>query len=484
MAIELKVPRVGESINEVEIGEWLKKEGDSVAADETIVMLDSAKTTVELPAPSAGVLGKIVKQTGETAQVGETIALLEEAGATPTKSAAPEATAQNGAAQPPAQAIAAQTEASTQKPAKEDDQGNQRAEQPHDSKANPAIAAQEQPEQEARVMPAAQRLLAEQNLSAQDVQASGPGGRVLKEDVMRHAAGTAQNAQSQAPTREGVVEPSEIERPAPPQPDGKAPQETRQPASATTTATPAPQPSTQQAAPTPAGDEEVVPMSMLRRHVAQRLVEAQQNAALLTTFNEIDMTNVMQMRKDYQDAFTKKYGIKLGFMSFFVKAVIDSLKQTPGINAEIRGKDIVYKNYYDIGVAIGSGKGLVVPVIRRAERLSFAEIEKAIADFAGRVKENKLSPDDLQGGTFTITNGGIYGSLMSTPIINPPQSGILGMHSIQERPIARNGQVVIAPMMYVALTYDHRVVDGREAVTFLVRIKDCIENPARMLIEV
>jgi 2-oxoglutarate dehydrogenase E2 component (dihydrolipoamide succinyltransferase) len=489
MAIELKVPRVGESINEVEIGEWLKKEGDSVAADETIVMLDSAKTTVELPAPSAGVLGKIVKQTGETAQVGETIALLEEPGAA-AKGATPEdatrqsSSTQNGAAQPPAQVVAEQTEASTLHDAKEDDQGNQHDEQPHDSKANPAIAAQEhaQPGQEARVMPAAQRLLAEQNLSPQDVQASGPGGRVLKEDVMRHSAGTVQNGQAQPPTREGVVEPSEIERPAPPQPDGKAPQETRQPAP--TTAASAPQLSTQQAAPTPSGNEEVVPMSMLRRHVAQRLVEAQQNAALLTTFNEIDMTNVMQMRKDYQDAFTKKYGIKLGFMSFFVKAVIDSLKQTPGINAEIRGKDIVYKNYYDIGVAIGSGKGLVVPVIRRAERLSFAEVEKAIAEFAGRAKENKLSPDDLQGGTFTITNGGIYGSLMSTPIINPPQSGILGMHSIQERPIARNGQVVIAPMMYVALTYDHRVVDGREAVTFLVRIKDCIENPARMLIEV
>ncbi|HEX8237709.1 MAG TPA: 2-oxoglutarate dehydrogenase complex dihydrolipoyllysine-residue succinyltransferase [Abditibacteriaceae bacterium] len=484
MAIELKVPRVGESINEVEIGEWLKKEGDSVAADETIVMLDSAKTTVELPAPSAGVLGKIVKQTGETAQVGETIALLEEAG-TSAGAASEKATAQNGATQPPAQTVALQAETSTQQPAKEDDQGDQHAQQPHDSKENPAIAAQEQPEQEARVMPAAQRLLAEQNLSPQDVQASGPGGRVLKEDVMRHAADTAQNGQAQAPTKEGTVEPSQIERTAPAQPDGKAPQETRQPAPvAKAAAAPAPQPSTQQAASTPSNDEEVVPMSMLRRHVAQRLVEAQQNAALLTTFNEIDMTNVMQMRKDYQDAFTKKYGIKLGFMSFFVKAVIDALKQTPGINAEIRGRDIVYKNYYDIGVAIGSGKGLVVPVIRRAERLSFAEVEKAIAEFAGRAKENKLSPDELQGGTFTITNGGIYGSLMSTPIINPPQSGILGMHSIQERPIARSGQVVIAPMMYVALTYDHRVVDGREAVTFLVRIKDCIENPARMLIEV
>jgi 2-oxoglutarate dehydrogenase E2 component (dihydrolipoamide succinyltransferase) len=489
MAIELKVPRVGESINEVEIGEWLKKEGDSVAADETVVMLDSAKATVELPAPSAGVLGKIVKQTGETAQVGDTIAILEDAGASNGTSATQGVAAQSSSTQSPStEAIAARAEGSTGHDAKEDDQGDQHAEQPFDSKANPAAVQEGAGEAAANgavVMPAAQRLLAENNLNAGDVTASGPGGRVLKEDVINHVAGNAGNAQA-APVREGAVEPSQIEHPAPAQPDGKAAQETRQPA---TVATVAPQAATQAPASatstqTAPGAEEVVPMSMLRRHVAQRLVEAQQNAALLTTFNEIDMSNVMAMRKEYQDAFTKKYGIKLGFMSFFVKAAVDALKQTPGINAEIRGKDIVYKNYYDIGVAIGSGKGLVVPVIRRAERLSFAEIEKTIADFAARVKDNKLSPDELQGGTFTITNGGIYGSLMSTPIVNPPQSGILGMHSIQERPIARDGQVVIAPMMYVALTYDHRVVDGREAVTFLVRIKDCIENPARMLIEV
>jgi 2-oxoglutarate dehydrogenase E2 component (dihydrolipoamide succinyltransferase) len=225
-------------------------------------------------------------------------------------------------------------------------------------------------------------------------------------------------------------------------------------------------------------------MSRLRRTVAERLVEAQRNAALLTTFNEIDMTDVMQLRREYGEAFQKKYQVKLGFMSFFVKAVIDALKQFPALNAEIRGTDIVYHNYFDLGIAIGGGRGLVVPVLRNAERLSFAEIEKAIGDFARRAQENKLMPDELHGGTFTLSNGGVYGSLLSTPIVNPPQSGVLGMHTIQERPVARDGAVVIRPMMYVALTYDHRLVDGREAVTFLKRLKEAIESPARMLMEV
>ena len=227
-----------------------------------------------------------------------------------------------------------------------------------------------------------------------------------------------------------------------------------------------------------------MPMSKLRRTVAERLVEAQRNAALLTTFNEIDMSGVMALRKEYGEAFQKKYTVKLGFMSFFVKAAIDALKQFPVINAEVRGTDIIYHNYFDIGVAIGSGKGLVVPVLRNAERMSFAEIELAIGDLGRRAQENKLKPDELQGGTFTISNGGVYGSLLSTPIVNPPQSGVLGMHGIQERPIAHEGQVVIRPMMYIALTYDHRIVDGREAVTFLRRVKEAIENPTRMLIEI
>ena len=231
-------------------------------------------------------------------------------------------------------------------------------------------------------------------------------------------------------------------------------------------------------------EEEIIPMSPLRRRIAERLVAAQQTAALLTTFNEIDMTAVMALRRQYRESFEKKYSIKLGFMSFFVKASIEALKLIPQVNAEVRGTDIVYRNYYDIGIAIGGGRGLVVPVLRHAERMSFAEIERAIDDFARRAETNKLNLDELRGGTFTITNGGIYGSLLSTPIINPPQSGILGMHAIQERPVAREGQIVIRPMMYVALTYDHRIVDGREAVTFLRHIKGLLEDPARILLEV
>jgi 2-oxoglutarate dehydrogenase E2 component (dihydrolipoamide succinyltransferase) len=295
-------------------------------------------------------------------------------------------------------------------------------------------------------MPSARRALKERGVKAEDVEPSGPGGRVMKEDVLRHDA-------------PGPVEPS--------------------------SPSPAPLARKPEAPAAPPGElEESVAMSPFRRRIAERLVEAKSVAALLTTFNEIDMSAVMALRKQHQDAFLEKYGIKLGFMSFFVKASIDALKLIPAVNAEIRGTNIVYKNHYDVGVAVGGGKGLAVPVIRHADRLSFAEVERNIADFGKRAKENRLELSELQGGTFTISNGGIYGSLLSTPIVNPPQSGILGLHAIQDRPIALNGAVVIRPMMYIALTYDHRLVDGREAVTFLKRIKSCLEEPSRMLLEV
>jgi 2-oxoglutarate dehydrogenase E2 component (dihydrolipoamide succinyltransferase) len=284
--------------------------------------------------------------------------------------------------------------------------------------------------------------LAAHGLEAADVAPSGPGGRLLKEDIDRHVA--------------------------------------RQTADPTTTVPTAPAPAA------PGGGEDdcqIVPMSPLRRRVAERLVEAQQTAALLTTFNEIDLSAVIALRRSHRETFQRKHGVKLGFMSFFVKSVIEALKQVPQLNAEIRGTDIIYHNRFDIGVAIGGGKGLVVPVVRGADRMSFADIERAIEDFGRRAMENKIKLDELQGGTFTISNGGIYGSLLSTPIVNPPQSGILGMHAIQERPVARDGQVVIRPMMYVALTYDHRLVDGREAVLFLVRVRELVEEPARMLLE-
>jgi len=432
MAIELKIPEVGESIVEVEIGDWLKKEGEQVAKDEPVVSLESEKATVELPSPDSGRISQILKLKGETAKVGETIGYLEKDG----KESAPDSK---------------EPEVRTRKPEersqKEEEKPGARisqAEATQSSEAQPERKKDSKPP-ERRVMPAAERALAERGLRVEEIEPTGPGGRLLKEDVLR---------KSESPERQHAnrTEPPSIASERPSKEPGR--------------------------------EEEIVPMSRLRRTVAERLVEAQRNAALLTTFNEVDMTNVMALRKQYGEEFQRKYNVKLGFMSFFVKACIDALKQFPGVNAEVRETNIIYHNYFDIGVAIGGGKGLVVPVLRNAERLSFAEIEVAIGDFARRAKENKLKVDELQGGTFTISNGGIYGSLLSTPIVNPPQSGVLGMHAIQDRPVAREGNVVIRPMMYLALTYDHRIVDGREAVTFLKRIKEVIESPARMLMEV
>ena len=295
----------------------------------------------------------------------------------------------------------------------------------------------------------------EKGVSPAEVQGTGLGGRILKEDVMRHL-------EERTPTK-----PQEAPPPPPP-------------------SRPAPPPSTptQPPADKPWRVSEAVPMTPLRRRIAERLLMVRQTTAMLTTFNEADMSAVIALRKEFGEAFQKKYGVKLGFMSFFVKAVVQALKEIPELNAEIRDNHIVYHRYYDIGIAVGGGEGLVVPVIRDADRLSFAEIERQIADFAERARTKKLKPEELMGGTFTITNGGIYGSLNSTPLLNPPQVGILGMHAIQERPVARDGQVVIRPMMYLALSYDHRIVDGREAVTFLRRVKELIENPARLLLEV
>lgn len=409
MAIEIKVPPVGESVSEGMIDEWLVKEGEWIAQDEPLVAIETDKASMEVPAPVSGVVTKILKKAGDDVEIDEVIGEMEEA-EKPAGAAGPSKAAD---ATPPA---------ATPAPA--------------------APAAASAPAQAGHVMPAARRALADAGLNAGDVAATGPGGRLLKEDVQRHAASA----------------------PAP-----AAPVATPQPA----------------AAPAPAGERSVerVRMSPLRRTVARRLVESQQNAAMLTTFNEIDMSAVMNLRRQYKEPFLAKHGVKLGFMSFFVKAVIEGLKEVPGVNAQIEDNEILYHHYYDIGVAVGGGRGLVVPVIRNAEQLSFAEVEKTIGDLAVRARDNKLKLEELEGGTFTISNGGIYGSLLSTPILNPPQSGILGMHKIEERPIAVNGEVVIRPMMYVALSYDHRLVDGREAVTFLVRVKERIEDPSRILLE-
>src|SRR4029077_15316172 len=373
MAVELKIPSVGESITEVEIGEWLKAEGDRAEKDENLVVIETEKVTFELAAPVSGIVTKVLKKKGAVASVGEVIGYLE----------------------------AAATVGAAKKAEKTEDEhketGSEERKEPEHS-----TSKAETP----RIMPAAQRVLAERGLRSEDVRPSGPGGRLLKEDVLRHVG-------------QG--------------PDDREKKPAQAKASAGT-----PEPSSQR-------EEETVTMSPMRRRIAQRLVEAQQTAALLTTFNEIDMAAVISLREKHQALFQEKYQIKLGFMSFFVKAAIAALKLVPQVNAEIRGNDIVYRNYFDIGVAVGSGRGLVVPVLRHAERMSFAEIELAIAGFVRRAQENKLKLEELEGGTFTITNGGIYGSLLSTPIVNPPQSGILGMHAIQDRPVARGGDGGIPP---------------------------------------
>ena len=414
MPVELKIPAVGESISEVQIARWLKQEGDAVAKDESVAVLESDKATVELPAPVAGAISKLVRKAGEIVKVGDVIALIEEGAA--------------GRASAKAAAEAPATK-STPSPA-----------------PAPVTASSAAPQ----VMPAAARVLAETGLSLETIKPTGPGGRLLKEDVQR----AAETKAAPAPAPKTSVAPA-----------------------------PAPVASAPTALSAGYREEELVPMTMLRRTVAKRLVAAQQTMAILTTFNEVDLSEVMALRKQFQEAFQAKYGIKVGFMSFFVKAVVDALRLVPALNAEVRGNDILYRNYCDIGVAIGGGKGLVVPVLRNAERMSFAEIELVIVEFAKRAADGKIKPEELHGGTFSISNGGVYGSMLSTPIINPPQSGILGMHAIQDRPVARDGQVVIRPMMYLALSYDHRVVDGKEAVTFLVRIKDCIENPVRLMLD-
>jgi 2-oxoglutarate dehydrogenase E2 component (dihydrolipoamide succinyltransferase) len=423
MPIELKVPEVGESITEVQIGPWKKQEGDTVRLDETVVEIESDKATVELPAPAAGTITRILKAAGEQATVGEVIGLMEEAGV-----------AAGTAASPPASEPVVDVRRSESRTVI--------------GSVQPAGTSTQPPEAKApqRVMPAAARVLGEAGVPAEGVPGTGPGGRVTKQDAIS-ATVAQQSASVPAPAR----------------------------------ATPVPS-----AVPSLAGGREERPvlMSPIRRRIAERLVEAQHEAALLTTFNEVDMSAVMALRGRYKDAFLKRHGVKLGFMSFFVKAAVEALREIPQVNAEFREPHIVYRDYCDIGIAVGGGKGLVVPVIRNAEMLGFSEIESTIADFAVRAADNKIKLEELQGGTFTISNGGVYGSLLSTPIINPPQSGILGLHAIQERPVAYEGQVVIRPMMYMALSYDHRLVDGREAVTFLKRIKETMEDPSRLLLEV
>ncbi|HET9555450.1 MAG TPA: 2-oxoglutarate dehydrogenase complex dihydrolipoyllysine-residue succinyltransferase [Anaeromyxobacteraceae bacterium] len=419
MSITLVVPSLGESVQQAQVGTWLKQEGEAVAADEPIVEVESEKATVALPAPAAGVLRRQLKRTGDTVTVGEVIGELEE-GATAT----PTAPTPNPSSSPnpnPFSVSVAPSAGSAPSP-----------------RPSPPVGEREK-NVAVRLTPSARRALAEHGAA----QATALG----KEEVLRALAPSP--------------------RPSPPA--GET--ESRGPALAR---------------PAVAGDRErVVPMSPLRRTVARRLLEAQSTAAILTTFNEIDMSKVLALREKLGPAFLEKHGVKLGFMSLFVKGAVEGLRAFPAVNAEVRGDAIVYKDHYDVGVAVGGGKGLVVPVVRDADRLSFAEIEKTVGELARKARENRITMDDLAGGTFTISNGGIYGSLLSTPILNPPQSGILGLHKIQKRPVAIEGDAIaVRPMMYVALSYDHRLVDGREAVGFLVRVKECLEDPERLLLEV
>jgi len=408
---EIRVPTLGESVTEATIGRWFKKAGDAVAVDEPLVELETDKVTIEVPAPSAGVLGEISAKDGETVAVGALLGQITE-GAAGAK---------------PAAAAAAPAKAAPAAPA-------------------PAPAASKSAPVDAPLAPSVRKLSTESGIDAATVPGSGKDGRVTKGDML-----------------------AAIEKAA------SAPTPVNQPAAAVHVR-----------APSPADDaarEERVKMTRLRQTIARRLKDVQNTAAMLTTFNEVDMSHIMAMRTQYKDVFEKKHGTKLGFMGFFTKACVQALKDIPAVNAEIDGGDLIYKNYYHVGVAVGTDKGLVVPVVRDCDHKSISDIEKGIADFGRRARDGQLKIDEMQGGTFTITNGGIYGSLMSTPILNAPQSAILGMHKIQDRPMAVGGKIEIRPMMYLALSYDHRVIDGKEAVTFLVRVKESLEDPARLVLD-
>ncbi|WP_119258988.1 2-oxoglutarate dehydrogenase complex dihydrolipoyllysine-residue succinyltransferase [Shinella zoogloeoides] len=409
MATEIRVPTLGESVSEATVGTWFKKVGDAIKADEPLCELETDKVTIEVPAPASGVLSEITANAGDTVEPGGLLGQIAEGAAAAAAPAAAEKVEKAAAAAPAAE-------------------------------AKPAAGASSMPP-----APAAAKLLAENNIAADQVDGSGKRGQVLKGDVIAAVA-------------KGITAPAASAEPV---------KVAARPASS---AADAPR-------------EERVKMTRLRQTIAKRLKDAQNTAAMLTTYNEVDMKAVMDLRSRYKDIFEKKHGVKLGFMGFFTKAVTHALKELPAVNAEIDGTDIIYKNYCHVGVAVGTDKGLVVPVVRDADQMSIAEIEKEIGRLGKLARDGALSMADMQGGTFTISNGGVYGSLMSSPILNAPQSGILGMHKIQERPVVVGGQIVIRPMMYLALSYDHRMVDGKEAVTFLVRVKESLEDPERLVLD-
>jgi 2-oxoglutarate dehydrogenase E2 component (dihydrolipoamide succinyltransferase) len=435
MATDVLVPTLGESITEATLGQWIKKPGEPVRADEPIASLETDKVAIEVPAPVAGTMGDYLVKEGDTVAVGALIARIVDGAATPAPQNGPAASAETPSDQSPLAHIV-NPGGPGENPSLLDDEVAPMPGQGHDSSSDMGLT----------LSPAVRRVVLEHGLDPSKIKGTGKDGRLTKDDVLAAAARAPDPA------------------PAP---------------------VPAPAPAVAVSAPTPSGErrEERVRMTRLRQTIARRLKEAQNTAALLTTFNDVDMSEVIAARNKYKDLFEKKHGIRLGFMGFFVKAAALAARDIPAVNAYIEGDEIVYHDYLDVSVAVSAPNGLVVPVIRNADKLSFAEIEKTIADFGKRAKDGSLKMEEMQGGTFTISNGGVFGSLLSTPIINPPQSAVLGMHRIEERPVVKDGQIVARPMMYLALSYDHRLVDGREAVTFLVRMKEAIEDPTRLLID-
>jgi len=463
MASEIRVPPLGESVVEATVGKWLKHEGDAVEAGDVLVELETDKVNIEVSAQQSGVLQRIARKEGDVVAIGEVLGTIGD-----------EASAQAPARQQPAGGVRAPAE---QQPAAQVPAGRQPtpvAPAPAEQFAQPAKAVEKRSreterEEQPAASPLARRIAAEHNVDLAQVQASTPHGRVTKEDVLSYLE---QKAAVQQPLQPPTEPPS-----APPQPVGTPPS----PQAEAERLERALSPVMPEAV--PAGREERIRLSRRRQTIAQRLVEAQHTAAMLTTFNEIDMSAVMEIRSRYKEMFKERYDVSLGFMSFFTKAAVSALKAFPQLNAEIQGNELVLKYHYDIGIAVSTDEGLVVPVLRDADHKSFAEIEREIADMARRAREGKLTLAELQGGTFTITNGGVFGSLLSTPILNGPQAGILGMHKVEQRPVVVNNEIVIRPMMYVALSYDHRIADGREAVQFLVKVKELVEDPVALLLE-
>jgi 2-oxoglutarate dehydrogenase E2 component (dihydrolipoamide succinyltransferase) len=428
---DIVVPTLGESITEATVAKWYKKPGDAVEQDEPLVELETDKVAVEVNAPAAGVLGALQVNEGDTVQVGAVIGSVEAGdGARP----APKADARPAPKADSKPAAKAEKAAPASAPLPE----------PPAAAHDPEVVAEEI----ISMAPSAARMVEEARLDPSKIEGTGRGGRITKADVLKAI---------EQPKADAAPAPQLAARPAAPPPSAPPRQ--------------------------PGAREERVPMTRLRKTIAARLKEAQNTAAMLTTFNEVDMSALIALRNEYRDLFEKKHGVRMGFMSFFSKACVHALREIPSVNAEVDGDAIIYKDHYDIGVAVSAPQGLVVPVIRDVDALSLAGVEKAIGEAAVKARDGKLALADLQGGTFTISNGGVFGSLMSTPILNPPQSGILGMHKVQERPVVVDGQIVVRPMMYLALSYDHRIVDGREAVTFLVRVKECLEDPHRMLLD-